>query len=99
MKNALQCLTLDLAKRTVTANREKIKLSNTDFELLSYLMQNKGIVLSRELILTRVWGYDFEGDTRVVDTHIKRIRKALGSEAEIIKTAVGTGYYAEEVQR
>jgi len=90
-------LSLDLAKRTVTANGEAVKLSNTDFELLSYLMQNKGIVLSRELILTRIWDYDFEGDTRVVDTHIKRIRKALGSEANIIKTAVGTGYYAEEV--
>ena len=96
-KITISSLTLDLAKRTVTVNGKLVKLSNTDFELLSYLMQNKGIVLSRELILTRVWGYDFEGDTRVVDTHIKRIRKALGSEADIIKTAIGVGYSVEEV--
>ena len=96
-KITISSLTLDFVKRSVTVNGEIVKLSNTDFELLSYLMQNKGIVLSRELILTKVWGYDFEGDTRVVDTHIKRIRKALGSSADVIKTSVGIGYYAEEV--
>ncbi len=90
-------VTLDLSKRSVTAGGSTLNLSRKDFEVLSYLMQNKNIVLSRELILTRVWGYDFEGDTRVVDTHIKRIRKALGSEADIIKTAVGVGYSIEEV--
>jgi DNA-binding response OmpR family regulator len=66
-KITISSRTLDLVKRSVTVNGEIVKLSNTDFELLSYLMQNKGIILSRELILTRVWGYDFEGDTRVVD--------------------------------
>lgn len=55
------------------------------------------MVLEREIILSRIWGYDFEGDTRVVDTHIKRIRKLLGDHAECIKTVIGSGYvYREE---
>lgn len=88
---------LDLSTRKVMSNGVEIKLSVKDFELLSYLMQNKGIVLNRELILTKIWGYDFDGDTRVVDTHIKLIRKALGISSTQIKTIVGVGYSIEEV--
>ena len=60
-------------------------------------MENKNIVLNRELILTFAWGYDFDGDDRVVDTHNKRIRKALGEKAECIKTIINTGYSFREV--
>ena len=89
-------LSVDLARRKAAVNGNEILLSARDFELLLYLVQNRGVVLSRELILTRIWGYDFEGDTRVVDTHIKIIRKALGSIACCVKTVVGIGYTFEE---
>ncbi|MBQ6932036.1 MAG: winged helix-turn-helix domain-containing protein, partial [Clostridia bacterium] len=65
---------------------------------LEYLMSNKNIVLSRQIILSRVWGYDFEGDDRVVDTHIKIIRKALGENSKAIKTVVNVGYKFEEAE-
>ncbi|MBQ6931227.1 MAG: response regulator transcription factor, partial [Clostridia bacterium] len=71
-------ITLDKNRFKVFAGGKEITLSSKDFQLLEYLMSNKNIVLSRQIILSRVWGYDFEGDDRVVDTHIKIIRKALG---------------------
>lgn len=74
------------------ADEQPIDLPNKDFMLLSYLMQNQGKVLDRESILIKVWGFDYECDTRVVDTHIKKIRKALGSYSKYIKTKIGTGY-------
>ena len=74
---------------------EEVKLQSKDFNLLQLLMQNKGIVLDREKILVKVWGYGFEGDARVVDTHIKKIRKALGEKAGCIKTVIGAGYFFE----
>lgn len=83
-------------KRKVFADGEEIYFSDKDFKILCYLIKNKGIVLSRDLILTRVWGYDFDGDSRVVDTHIKRIRKALGSCSNQIKTVINAGYVLEE---
>ncbi len=90
-------ITIDTAYKRVYTPDSSVSLTNTDYELLLYLCKNKNIVLNRELILTRIWGYDFEGDSRVVDTHIKRIRKALGAYAEQIKTKSGAGYYIEEV--
>lgn len=90
-------ITIDSDKHRVFTPESSINLSNIDFELLLYLCNNKGIVLNREIILTRIWGYDFEGDTRVVDTHIKRIRKALGDYSGQIKTISGVGYSVEEV--
>ena len=69
---------LDLSCKRAYVGENEIKLSSKDFKILCYLMENKNIVLNRELILTFAWGYDFDGDDRVVDTHIKRIRKALG---------------------
>lgn len=85
-------ITLDLQRVKVFVEDEEINLSGKDFRLLEYLMQNKDIVLSRENILLRVWGYDFDGDDRVVDTHIKRLRKALGKRSECIKTVINMGY-------
>lgn len=76
---------------------EEVTLASKDFKVLQYLMENKNIVLSRDLILTRVWGYDFYGDNRVVDTHIKSIRKALGQKSFLIKTTVNSGYSFQEV--
>ena len=63
---------------------------------MKYLIDNKGIILSRDLILNRIWGFDFFGDTRVVDTHIKIIRKALGDKADLIKTKINAGYVFKE---
>lgn len=89
-------ISVNLEKRKIFSNGEEIYFSDKDFKILCYLMNNKGIVLSRDLILTRVWGYDFDGDSRVVDTHIKRIRKALGVCSNQIKTIVNAGYVLEE---
>lgn len=88
---------LDLSCKRAYVGENEIKLSSKDFKILCYLMENKNIVLNRELILTFAWGYDFDGDDRVVDTHIKRIRKALGAKAECIKTIINTGYSFREV--
>lgn len=93
-KNQLQLsgITLNYSKKIVSIDSRELALSGKDFSILAYLMENKNIVLEREIILTKIWGYDFEGDTRVVDTHIKRIRKALGKKAGCIVTVVGSGY-------
>lgn len=91
-------ITVDTYSRKVFTPTDCITLSHIDYELLLYLCNNKNIVLNRELILTRIWGFDFEGDSRVVDTHIKRIRKALGEYSTQIKTVNGVGYSIREVQ-
>ena len=94
---SLSGIKLDLAAMKVYADGTELAITGKDYQLLYYLMQNKGRVLSRELILNKVWGYDFEGDTRVVDTHIKRIRKQLGKHSACICTKIGAGYYFQEV--
>lgn len=83
---------LDPARFQVTANGEALHLSPKEFLLLKYLMENKGLVVERELLLMRIWGYDYEGNDRVVDNHIKKLRKALGVCGEQIKTIVTKGY-------
>ena len=90
-------ISLSLSSHCVEIDGETVSLTSKDFKLLYYLMQNKNIVLNRDLILTYVWGYDFDGDSRVVDTHIKRLRKALGSKSSCIKTVVNIGYSFQEV--
>ena len=85
-------ITLDYGTRKVFCGQKEIIFASKDFDLLALLMENKGNVLSREVILRKVWGYDFDGDERVVDTHIKRIRKALREHADCIKTVIGAGY-------
>ena len=89
-------VTIDFFKRKVFVGEKEVNLSGKDYELLRYLMENKNIVLNREKILLRIWGWDYEGDTRVVDTRIKRVRKALGEKSEAIKTVVNVGYCYEE---
>lgn len=83
---------LSLKTRQAFCDEREISLPPKDFELLLLLMQNKGAVLSRDIILNKIWGYDFDGDNRTVDTHIKRIRKALGDKAHLIVTKTGLGY-------
>ena len=92
---SLRGITLDYGSRKVFCNEREVVLSDKDFRLLALLMENKGIVLSRETILFKIWGYDYDGDERVVDTHIKRLRKSLGDKAKCITTIIGTGYRFE----
>lgn len=83
---------LDPLKMTVSVDDEPVELSPKMYFLLKLLMDNKQRVLSRDTIITKVWGYDFDGDERVVDNHIKKLRRALGSESKRIKTVFGGGY-------
>ncbi|AYF07591.1 MULTISPECIES: response regulator transcription factor [Bacillus] len=82
--------------RTVLVNGEEIILTHKEFELLVYLMENKGIVLSRQHLLDQLWGYDYYGDDRTVDTHIKKLRNKLGEKAKHIGTVIRVGYKFEE---
>ena len=96
--NKIECsgITLDLGSQKAFIGENEIKLQSKSFALLHLLMQNKGIVLDREKILVKVWGYGFEGEVRAVDTHIKKIRKALGEKANLIETVIGVGYTFKE---
>ncbi|MBM7582173.1 two-component system alkaline phosphatase synthesis response regulator PhoP [Caldicoprobacter guelmensis] len=85
-------ITLDTEKYEVTIEGKKLELTHKEFELLRYLMENQGIVLSRDKILEAVWGYDFDGETRTVDVHIRLLRQKLGKWAELIETIRGVGY-------
>lgn len=80
----------------VTANGAKVDLANKEFELLKYLADHKNWVVSRDSILNAIWGYDYEGGDRVVDNHIKKLRKSLGSAGEQIKTVISKGYKLSE---
>ncbi|MGG5738224.1 MULTISPECIES: response regulator transcription factor [Bacillus] len=82
--------------RTVLVEGEEIILTHKEFELLVYLMENKGIVLSRQHLLDQLWGYDYYGDDRTVDTHIKKLRNKLGDRAKHIGTVIRVGYKFEE---
>lgn len=81
--------------REVLVNDSEINLTFKEYELLYYMIQNQNIALSREAILKEVWGYDFFGDDRVVDSHIKKLRKHLGASSHHIKTVFGLGYKFE----
>lgn len=85
-------LTADLTARTVTIDGERIDLSPKEYDLFFYLLTNRNIALSREKLLSEVWGYDFFGDARTLDTHIKLLRKSLGRFADYIVTIRGVGY-------
>ena len=85
-------LSIDFDARVVTVDGERAELSPKEYELLSYLVRNKGLALTRELLLTNVWGYDFYGDDRTLDTHIKLLRKRLGPYSGYIVTLRGVGY-------
>ncbi len=86
---------IDKAAHQVKANGENIDLSFKEFELLVYFVENKGIALSREKILNNVWNYDYFGDARTIDTHVKKLRSKLGDCGEYIKTIWGMGYKFE----
>lgn len=88
-------LRVDHLAREVSVGGAPVALTYTEFELLEYLMTNKGLALSRDRILDNVWRYDYDGDARTVDTHIKKLRSKLGEAGEMIKTIRGIGYKFE----
>lgn len=87
---------VDKAAHMVTIDGNAVDLSYKEFELLVYFMENKGIALSREKILNNVWNYDYFGDARTIDTHVKKLRSKLGVHGDLIKTIWGMGYKLEE---
>ncbi|MCM1416531.1 MAG: response regulator transcription factor [bacterium] len=87
---------LDKQAHSVVVEGENVDLSYKEFELLAYFMENKGIALSREKILNSVWNYDYFGDARTIDTHVKKLRNKMGKKGELIKTIWGMGYKFEE---
>ena len=89
-------IVLNRSAHEVTIDGKKIDLSFKEFGLLSYFMENKDIALSRERILNHVWDYDYFGDARTIDTHVKKLRSKLGEEGNLIKTIWGMGYKMDE---
>lgn len=89
------CLTVDYNNHSVKANNQSIKLSQTEFKLLAYLIQNQDNLLSRDQLLNNVWGYDYEGTDRTVDSHMNRLRSKLLDAGDYIQTIRGFGYKFE----
>lgn len=87
---------IDCSSHKVTVSGQEIELTSTEYKLLLYLAEHNGRVMPRELLLQDVWGYNFVGDTRTVDTHVTRLRNKLGEAGDIIKTVRGFGYKIEE---
>lgn len=87
---------MDISAHIVRVDGEQVELSYKEFELLNYFLVNKGVALSREKILNNVWNYDYFGDARTIDTHVKKLRSKLGSKGDLIKTIWGMGYKFEE---
>jgi two-component system response regulator ResD len=85
-------IVINQAAHQVTIDGKSIDLSFKEFELLTYFVENKGIALSREKILNAVWNYDYYGDARTIDTHVKKLRSKLGEKGALIKTIWGMGY-------
>ncbi len=86
---------MNKAAHVVTIDGKSIELSYKEFELLSYFIENRGIALSREKILNNVWNYDYFGDARTIDTHVKKLRSKMGDKGSYIKTIWGMGYKFE----
>lgn len=91
-------LAINFTARTVCVDGERLSLSPKEYDLLFYLVKNRGIALTRERLITEVWGYDFYGDDRTLDTHIKLLRKSLGDYSRYIVTLRGVGYRFETNQ-
>ena len=87
---------LDKAAHRVIIDGEDVELSYKEFELLAYFLENKGLALSREKILNNVWNYDYFGDARTIDTHVKKLRSKMGQKGDLIKTVWGIGYKLSE---
>ena len=85
-------LKLSVGKHKVYWKNEKVELTRKEFELLQYLMENKGLVMTRNQILCHVWGYDFDGETRTVDVHVRTLRQKLRDAGNLIETVRGVGY-------
>ena len=83
---------MDKAAHRVLCDGREVELSYKEFELLTDFMENKGLALSREKILNAVWNYDYFGDARTIDTHVKKLRSKLGDKGDLIKTIWGVGY-------
>lgn len=88
-------IVLDKTAHTVTIDGQAVELSFKEFELLAYFMENQSIALSREKILNNVWNYDYFGDARTIDTHVKKLRSKIGDKGDYIKTIWGMGYKFE----
>lgn len=86
---------MDVSAHQVKVDGTPIELSYKEFELLNYFLQNRGVALSREKILNNVWNYDYFGDARTIDTHVKKLRSKLGDKGDLIKTIWGMGYKFE----
>lgn len=89
-------LCVDFTARIVTIDNTRIEMTPKEYSLLFYMIKNKGIALTRETLISKIWGYDFYGDDRTLDTHVKLLRKSLGQYSSMIKTLRGVGYRFEE---
>lgn len=89
-------ITVNIESRSVTVDNKSINLTHTEFEILVYLMSNKNIVITREQIIYRLWGYDFFGDEKTVNSHIRNLRAKLGERGQAIVTVIRLGYKFEE---
>ena len=87
---------INTRKHEVTADGEVVNLTLKEYELLKRLMKNRGIVMTRDCLLEDIWGYDFDGETRTVDVHVRTLRQKLGSCGEMIETVRGVGYRMSE---
>lgn len=94
---SLNGMIIDYEKRIVKIDEEVIKLTYKEFELLYYLLKNQNIVLTREMIMNEVWGFDFEGETRTVDVHIGTLRQKLGDSGKLIQTIRNVGYKVGDI--
>ncbi|MGI6071300.1 MAG: response regulator transcription factor [Blautia sp.] len=91
-------IVIDKAAHLMTIDGKPVDLSYKEFELMTYFMENQGLALSREKILNSVWNYDYFGDARTIDTHVKKLRSKLGEKGDYIKTVWGMGYKFEVTQ-
>ncbi len=89
-------VTVDVGRRTVNVGEQNVDLTPKEFDLLAYLIRNRGIVCSRDRLLERVWGYERPVDTRTIDSHVRSLRAKLGREGAVVKTLRGVGYKADE---
>ncbi len=90
-------IVIDKTAHIVTVDGEEVDLSFKEFELLTYFLENRGVALPREKILNHVWNYDYFGDARTIDTHVKKLRSKLGKKGDMIKTIWGLGYKFETI--
>jgi len=91
----IEGLSADITARTVTVNGERVEMSPKEYDLFFYMLNNRNVALTRERLITEVWGYDFYGDDRTLDTHIKLLRRSLGEYSRFIVTLRGVGYRFE----